>query len=54
MKKLPQDSNLATLDPFLDEEENTLVKGQVDKAVDLSYSQKHPLILPPRIHGREG
>jgi len=45
---LVQGHNLANLDPFLDEQGALRVRGRQAISQDLTYGQKHPLILPKK------
>jgi len=47
-EQVPKNSSLSNLNPFLDSTGGVRVRGRVGAAVDLSYSQKHPLILPAK------
>lgn len=48
-KEVPANSQLAALNPFLDEEGVIRVGGRL-KHADIPYNQRHPIVLPARHH----
>ncbi|XP_018375289.1 PREDICTED: uncharacterized protein LOC108769043 [Trachymyrmex cornetzi] len=48
-KEVPANSQLAALNPFLDEAGVIRVRGRL-KHADLPYNQRHPIVLPARHH----
>ena len=48
-KQLQNDSTIIKLSPFLDNEGIMRINGRLDKS-DISYNQKHPIIIPGKHH----